>query len=285
MRSLPSRRVAVLAATLAAFATLFPTVAFARHLKEGDVRFKTTCNYLRTAADDPIVFPDQPGASHRHDFFGNKGADASTTTYQMLADEGRTTCNNAGDLAAYWVPEVTSDGVKVTPMRMTAYYRLGRKHPRIEAYPPGLKMIAGWSHDLGSSSSSGWQCGESPGNKPLPAVPEGCADVNLVVRYPDCWNGRDLDSADHRSHMAYSMPAGDANQCPPTHPVPVPAMTTYVNYGSIPPGSSLSSGDQSTVHGDFFNGWDPDVLRRMIDECLHAGVFCESGGTEIGTRD
>lgn len=270
---------------LAALATLAPTSASARHLKEGDVRFKTTCNYSHTAPDDPIVLPDQPGASHLHDFFGNKGTDASTTTYKILTNVADTTCNNSRDFAAYWYPEVTSDGVKVIPSRMTAYYRLGRKHPNIQPYPPGLKMIAGWSHHDGPSPHAGWQCGELPGNDPLPAIPV-CTngDVKMVVRYPDCWDGVNRDSSDHRSHMAYSLAGTDANQCPSTHPVPVPGLTTYANYESVSPGASLSSGDESTVHGDFFNGWDRRELQRLIDKCLNAGAFCESGGTTVGTR-
>ena len=46
-------------------------------------------------SDDPIVFPGQPGASHLHDFFGNTGANASSTFETMLA--GETTCRVPSD--------------------------------------------------------------------------------------------------------------------------------------------------------------------------------------------
>ena len=33
--------------------------------------FKVDCTFVKSAMDDPIVLPNQPGASHAHDFFGN----------------------------------------------------------------------------------------------------------------------------------------------------------------------------------------------------------------------
>ena len=60
------------------------------------------CAYSHTMSDDPIVFPGQPGASHLHDFFGNTGANASSTFETMLA--GETTCRVPSDTAGYWAP-------------------------------------------------------------------------------------------------------------------------------------------------------------------------------------
>lgn len=41
---------------------------------------------------------------------------------------------------------------------------------------------------------------------------------NLVLTFPNCWDGAHLDSANHKSHMLY----GQALNCPMTHPVLVP---------------------------------------------------------------
>ena len=63
----------------------------------------------------------------------------------------------------------------------------------------------------------------------------------LHVAFPNCWNGRDLDSADHRSHMAY----GELGLCPPSHPVEVPTINLNLRYpvrGG--PGFELASGGQ-----------------------------------------
>ena len=59
----------------------------------------------------------------------------------------------------------------------------------------------------------------------FPENPELC---NIAVRaeltLPSCWNGDDLDSPDHKSHMAY--PTGDflASPCPSTHPHRLPTV-------------------------------------------------------------
>ena len=52
-------------------------------------RFITRCNYTHTLLDDPIVKPNQPGASHSHDFFGNVTTNAATTLASL--DAGGTT--------------------------------------------------------------------------------------------------------------------------------------------------------------------------------------------------
>lgn len=246
--------------------------ASANHIREGNVRFKVTCNYSHSLPDDPIVFPGRPGASHLHDFAGKVGVNATTTSYSALVNgDDITTCNDPADLASYWVPALYANGVKVNPTRMTGYYRRGNKHGDIKPYPDGLKIV---------SDKGGWQCNESPQTSPL-----GCkADIKLRVDFPDCWDGVNLDSADHRSHMAYSIATRDANVCPGSHPVPVPRLTIYVNYHLsvvatvFTLASGAVSGLGSTVHGDFFNGWERDRLIERIETCLNQLQRCDSGG-------
>lgn len=249
------------------------------HVAEGNVRFKVTCNFDHSAPDDPIVYPNQPGASHLHDFTGRIGITASVDTYaELLA--GPTTCNDPADHAGYWNPAVDVNGAKRDPSGMTAYYRRGNKHGVIVPYPDGLKVVAGRSLAVPSAPAgvTGWQCNGSALPK---ATPAGCrTDLTMRVNFPDCWDGVNVDSADHRSHMAYSTYAGDANVCPLSHPVQVPALTTYTHYGNIPRGAvvTLSSGPVDTgVHADFFNGWERARLIERVDTCLNGLLRCDSG--------
>ena len=277
------RFLGALAILLAGTAALVPgPVKRASHISEGDVRFKTTCNFDHAASDDPIVFPNQPGAAHLHDFTGRIGVTASTTTYDELL-LGRTTCNDSQDLAAYWTPAVFINGVKRDPVRTTAYYRRGSKDGTIRAYPDGLKIIAGHSlTDLSAPAGrTGWQCNEAA--PPTPTPGDCTTDLTMRVQFPDCWDGKSTDSADHRSHMAYSTYSDrkDANVCPRSHRVQVPQLTTYTHYGEVPAGATitLSSGDvEHGVHGDFFNGWVRVRLIERIDTCLNQLQRCESGG-------
>ena len=65
--------------------------------------FAASCPFSHSASDDPIVFPGRPGLSHRHDFFGSTVTDADSTARRLRA-AGTTTCDLAGDTAAYWAP-------------------------------------------------------------------------------------------------------------------------------------------------------------------------------------
>ncbi len=266
--------------------------AHADHIREGDVRFKTTCEFDRSLEDDPIVMPDQPGAAHLHNFFGRRNVDAFTTTFDdLVGGEEPTTCNDIDDRAAYWTPAlVMSNGRTMEPSRLTAYYRRGEKHGTIEPYPAGLKVVAGWQAGKPQPSAdiAGWKCGDQPSSTTPPASC-GSDHLSMVVRFPDCWDGVNLDSADHRSHMAYSAPDPKvgANVCPPSHPVPLPQLTNFVNFDEVDRPSKvagLSSGDTNTVHGDFFNGWDPGRLQERVDTCLNELQRCESGGDTSPSR-
>jgi hypothetical protein len=225
--------------------------------------FLSVCQPSHVASDDPIVHPGDPGASHQHEFFGNVTTDADSTYRSLRA--GATTCRIAADTAAYWVPSLYADGERVAPIKVNAYYLSGRGRGRIVAFPAGLKVIAGNGEATAPQALTitGWKCsgaqlaGLSADPKTCPA---GTHDV-LVIRFPDCWNGKDLDSADHRSHMAY----GVRGVCPTDYPVRVPRLSLNVHY-DLPntTGLSLASGSIYSAHADFFNAWNQAALARLV---------------------
>ena len=61
--------------------------------------FRSTCLPSHVAMDDPIVHPGEAGASHQHEFFGNKTTNADSTYANLRA--GGTTCRILADTAAY----------------------------------------------------------------------------------------------------------------------------------------------------------------------------------------
>jgi Domain of unknown function (DUF1996) len=95
--------------------------------------------------------------------------------------------------------------------------------------------------------------------------------IQLHVRFPDCWDGRRVDSVDHKQHMAYSIRGG----CPRGHPVLVPSLILIVSY-PITKGSdvSLSSGGQYSAHADFLNAWKQRALERIVKECRAGRPYC-----------
>jgi hypothetical protein len=256
--------------------------------------FFSNCPFSHTAPDDPIVHPGRPGESHPHTFFGNTTTNAFSTLASLRA--GRTTCRTAGDTAAYWVPTLYDHhGHEIRPSKAQLYYVLrgyGQMHP----FPAGLRVVAGDAHAIRPQSKIVvyWACGASAIRARISSRPSTCGVlaarfhgvaracascpkrsnfmvraktfVELHVNFPDCWDGKHLDSPDHQSHMAYSR----NYVCPGSHPVKVPLIRLMIRY-PITDGRDvvLASGGQLSGHADFFNSWDERALTRLVDACFH----------------
>jgi uncharacterized protein DUF1996 len=239
------------------------------------VNFVSGCGFSHRNNDDPIVFPDKPGLSHDHTFLGNSTTNAFSTLDTL--EGGTSSCRRPGDTAAYWVPTLaTSNGQAILPRAATVYYRRRTLEP-VTAFPQGFKLIAGNSKATSAQRLriTSWNCGPIAEIRPqvtIPACPDaGRQGLALHVQFPDCWDGVDLDSADHQSHMAYSV----RGVCPAGHAVAVPAVQVNVRYPSAGgAGLTLASGGQFSGHADFFNAWNQVALERLVNGCLNALRHC-----------
>jgi Domain of unknown function (DUF1996) len=241
------------------------------------VNFVSRCAFSHRAPDDPIVFPGQPGASHDHSFVGNTTTSASSTLPSLLA--GGTTCERAGDTAAYWMPTLEVNGRAVTPTFAQIYYRRSTTR-HVEAFPPGFRMIAGSAKATSPQPLrvTFWNCGVDGGVARTSTVPT-CPDaqrhaLRLHVTFPSCWDGKSLDSPDHQRHVAYPV----AGHCPARFAHAVPQISLIYRYpitgGS---GVSLASGGPFTAHADFFNAWRQNDLQALVEGCLDALRHCQRG--------
>lgn len=271
---------------------------------DDDALFTVDCGFSHRAADDPIVHPGAPGASHSHDFFGSVATDASSTGSSLRGTA--TTCEDTDDTAAYWVPTLSVAGVPVEPTVLRAYYRARRGVDvrDVTAPPLGLAMISGdpaataaghddpGAHHHGAPGAeaggpvtggqdvadAGWGCGLRP-RRLRAAPPRDCtanALLTLQLRFPDCWDGRNLDTPDHRSHVARSVDG----RCPATHPVLMTEIQLSVSWpvtGATADAVTIDSGAVEGAHGDFLNGWDPEVLAGHVDLCVAAKANCTVG--------
>lgn len=228
--------------------------------------FDLNCAYSHSLPDDPIVYPKQPGASHLHDFFGNKTTNAFTTVAsgsQPLIGKP-TTCQNTNDHAAYWAPAAYINGNRLLPMNIKAYYV--RSLPgTLVPYPTDLRMIAGNSHATGPMPTSVlyFGCGSGTGISKQ-ASPPNCSTVGgklqIHVIFPECGTGA-LTSPDHLSHVAYAT----KGVCPSGFPVHFPQLQVRLNYDVLDArGLSFSSGAYWTCHADFWNAWTPAELARLV---------------------
>lgn len=242
------------------------------------VNFVSACGFSHRAPDDPIVYPKQPGASHDHSFVGNTSTNAFSKPYSLL--RAGTTCHRPLDTAAYWMPTLFVDGEPVAPRRAQVYYRRGTL-AHVTAFPRGFKVVAGDPHATSPQARrvTYWNCGAQagvPAQATVPTCPDDrTSSLRLHVTFPDCWDGRRLDSADHSSHAAYSV----RGLCPSSHPVAVPRISLIYAYPVTGgPNVALASGGQLSAHGDFFNAWQQPELERLVDACLNALLHCQRDG-------
>jgi len=265
--------------------------------------FRLGCFYSHMKFDDPIVYPGQAGVSHLHVFFGNTGADANSTN-DTIANSGNSTCSGGTlNRSAYWVPAMidTTDGTPITPSAILVYYKTGYggvKPADVRAVPTGLRMIAGNSKAttatsdgagrfscVGGSTGVGWQS----------SIPTTCNTGNsliMEISFPQCWDGVNLDSPDHKSHVA--SPTGSG--CPAAYPVALPAITYEVYYDlsavviarmakwrlSSDNYAATTAGGYS-AHGDYVFGWDAATMQTFITNCDNASVDCHANLLGNGT--
>ncbi|GAO18511.1 hypothetical protein UVI_02054530 [Ustilaginoidea virens] len=214
---------------------------------------------------------------------------------------------------ALYFQDNTTGNVELVPQvgGMLAYYLLYGNN--VTAFPQGFRMISGsndrrsytagdpsqpdppksqWA-SLGQTTQSilaeravGFNClnyARNPeGTLYRHFLPEqtyldaNCADgLRLELMFPSCWNGKDLDSKNHKDHLAFPDLVMTGN-CPDGYPVRLPSMLYEVIWNTAAyKGRNgrfvLSNGDTTgySYHGDFVTGWDTPFLQRAIDTCTN----------------
>ncbi len=254
---------------------------------EQPAAFRVECPLVRQAHVDPIVAPGER-SHHLHDLFGNRSIAPESTYMSMLS--GHTDCTASGDTAAYWSPAlVAPDRTVVRPERAIFYYRNRPAGPGATMpYPRDFRMIAGGEDAFPNAY---WTC---DGEKDLARatrkdhIPD-CGPggkVKLHVFFPPCWDGRRLDSPDHRSHVAYGLgedgrPDGtNPIRCPPSHPVEIPQLDFRVLYDAAGGAGYRLSDGEILPHADFWNTWQQGELEAWVVRCFWRGAPCRLASGE-----
>jgi hypothetical protein len=275
---------------------------------------------------DPVVYPG--GTSpHGHQFFGRSGVSA-TDTYAKIRISGTSTCggtvNEPLNLSDYWQPALL-DGVGnvVVPFFINIYYKripisdtrcatntgdptadlAGQKMGYCVTTPNGLRWVKGRSMDQSMRVGSGveMECRTSTGDEYSPQKRSatgrihdmGCVTGDWLIAglaIDGCWNGTELDPADHSSHI--TGPVWDSvnllTKCPTTHPYVIPHMS-IIAYFKIDSTFStwLFTSDRQmgltavdagrTFHGDYMEGWSPTAKARWTAGCIDGHLSCNNG--------
>ncbi|MEV0235724.1 DUF1996 domain-containing protein [Nonomuraea sp. NPDC050786] len=242
-------------------------------------------------ADDLILAPGMSdGAQHQLDYVGNLSTDAFSTN-ETLA-EADTSCRTAADRSAYFWPTLrvrgsddgtgTDDvGTPVQPSSVRLEYR-GNPTSEVTAAPRFLRMVSGDARAVtngGANARPTWTCTGFTDRltDKYPICPSG-SDLVRVFDMPSCWDGRNLDSADHRTHLVFPDETG---ACPGgTEAVPQLRMTlTYENVSGtadIPFAVDTFASerhDPSTDHAGSI-GVMSEKLMSTVVRCINSGRNC-----------
>lgn len=252
---------------------------------------------------DPVVFPGEV-SPHVHTISGGNGFGFSMD-YEQANASTCSSCAIKKDLSNYWTPKLyymAEDGTfEDVPQSgegngktggMTVYYqqRGGPNNDKIKAFPNDFRMVAGdpfqrnaTDAEAAPGNAVSFVCldysGTSSETKSIPnkSCPDG---LRAQVYFPSCWDGKNGDSPDHKSHMHYPIGKYDSGSCPDSHPVHLVSIFFEVIY-SIDKFASrwhgdshpfvFAQGDQTGYgfHGDFVNGWDHSTLQNAIDDCTN----------------
>ncbi|KAK6372888.1 hypothetical protein LTR64_004807 [Lithohypha guttulata] len=208
---------------------------------------------------------------------------------------------------------------------LTAYYKFEKRlntggEVEYSVFPKGLKMLSGntakrtWTgpwpppaesfwgpedttQDALQEKALGFNCmNYEPGkNEPSFANPymrsksfldANCKQgVRAEIIFPSCWDGKNLDSDDHKSHVAFPSLLQDGT-CPKTHPIYLPILfyETIWNtqeFAGVPGQFVFSNGDPTGYgyHADFIAAWD-DGIQEEVQQNTQCTSLLSDGQVE-----
>ncbi|MET7982013.1 MULTISPECIES: DUF1996 domain-containing protein [unclassified Streptomyces] len=269
-------------------------------------------------SDNVIVAPGVTnGAHHFHDYIGNQSNNAFASDDDLAKAD--TSCQDKGDKSTYYWPVVRLQNGKqerdagapgggtegnagqiVTPKQVTLTF-VGSPRGKVTAMPRLLRIITGDAKAFvngNANANASWSCTGFEDRQlkdKYPLCPQG-SDVVRTFKFQSCWDGANIDSANHRTHVAFADAQGN---CPGNFKA-IPQLVQRIVYDIDAP--SLQDGGRTsplfavdsfpenlhkpvTDHGDFINVFDEGLMKDMVD-CINSGRKCGAGaGNGGGQQD
>lgn len=248
------------------------------------------CSQLVVDRLDPLVFPGSVPSPHLHQIVGGNSFTPSMPhdSHDLVTESTCTSCTFSEDFSNYWTAVLYFRARNGTFKRVpqfpnefltgeggiTIYYIPDVSNKtEVTAFRPGFRMVVGDATATAPTSARKicYRCMPESGDLthlncdgpdvetfPTEPCPGG---IRSVVTFPTCWDGVNLDSPNHMTHVAFSEGANDTDvgptgRCPESHPIVIPQVmyeimwnTTIFNDPELWPedGSQpfvLSTGDE-----------------------------------------
>ncbi|MGQ0777898.1 MAG: DUF1996 domain-containing protein [Pseudonocardiales bacterium] len=233
------------------------------------------------------------GAQHVHDYVGNLSTDAFSDDESLAAAD--TTCA-MGDKSTYFWPvlrdtngqgdDANADGGGLDgnvgeilqPASVDLTFQ-GSPEGTVTAMPEGLAVIMGDAKAVTNGNANvkaAWTCTgfEDRTTEKYPLCPQG-SDLMRVLDFPSCWDGENLDSANHRDHIVFPQEDGSCDG----DTVAVPQLRMTLTYDR-PDGDAFAldtfpdqQHNPSTDHADFMNMM-PEALMKAVVDCINFDQDC-----------
>ncbi len=243
-------------------------------------------------SDNVIVAPGvSNGAQHTHDYVGNVSTNNQSTNESLLA--AGTTCRNGDKSTHYW-PVLRALGQEefdanqrgggldlnvgkiLTPVQVQITFK-GNPTAKVVPAPQFLRIITGNARVGGADPNAGWTCTGFE-NRQLtdkyPLCPRGSRLVR-VFDFQSCWDGQNIDSANHRTHVTFPQADGS---CPQGFQ-PIPALEHRLVY-NVPQGPNFAVDGfpeelhkPITDHSDFINLMNEQQMQQVVN-CINSGRRC-----------
>lgn len=194
-------------------------------------------------------------------------ASMDPATHDLPSASTCTSCTFSEDFSNYWtavlyfrarngtykrVPQYASEGLTADGGITIYYIASPDASVNVTAFTPGFRMLVGdaTANSPGTAKKVCHRCMPATGdnlnlNCAAPdseTLPTGfcVGGIRSVITFPTCWDGKNTDSADHMSHVAYPIfdesqnGVGAEGACPSTHPVKIPQVMYEVMWDTRP---------------------------------------------------
>ncbi|MFI2631657.1 DUF1996 domain-containing protein [Streptomyces collinus] len=257
-------------------------------------------------SDNVIVAPGvSNGAQHQHDYVGNQSNNAFASDDDLA--NAQTTCQNQGDKSSYFWPVLRiqdgSDDIdagqpgggqdgnvgKIVEPAEAQLKFVGNRTSDVVAMPKALRIITGdaksFTNGLNNANTS-WSCTgfeDRQVTDKYPLCPEGSSVVR-TSNFQSCWDGQNIDSANHRTHVDFVEADGTCSngfQAIPQLQVRLvyDVQAPQINDGQVQNAFAVDSFPEQlhkaiTDHNDFINFFDENVMNEMV-QCINNGEDCQ----------